>query len=41
MYHIMNLICQRTIHELKWEAGERGNTQRIKHLEQSKYTHVI
>lgn len=27
MYHKMNLICQRTIHKLKWEAGERGNTE--------------
>ena len=40
MYLIMNLAFQK-IHELKWDAGERENTQRIEHLEQSKHIHVI
>lgn len=41
MYLIMNLTFQRKIHELKSEAGERGNTRRIKHQKQSKHTYVI
>lgn len=41
MYLIKNLIFQRAVYEIKWEAGEGENTQTTKHLEQSKRSHVI